>query len=163
VSGTIETRNVVGLTALFLLIAVPCVADQHAGSKTTQLGVKFAGCYQLSLGRWWPWGFGEDNQFVTPPERIELLTKQGTDGWERGHLLLRALPNTSGRKGSSFWEVQDDHRIDLVWTDGFTGVTIDLRNEGNEFRGKAHPHFDSVVFIQRIAYVKMKKTNCDTH
>jgi hypothetical protein len=163
VNGTIENRHLVGLTAFFLLIAVPSVADQNAASSRTPLEVKFAGCYQLSLGRWWPWGFGEDNHFVTPPERVELLTKQGTEGWERGHLLLRALPNTSGRKGSSFWEVQDDNRIDLVWTDGFTGVTIDLRKEGNKFKGKAHPHFDSFILIQRIAYVKMQKIACDTH
>jgi hypothetical protein len=154
---------VVGLTALFLLTAVPSVANQNAASKRTPLEVRFAGCYQLSLGRWWPWGFGEDNQFVTPPQRIELLSKQGTEGWEQDHLLLRAMPNTFGRKGPSFWKVVDDNRIDLVWTDGFTGVTIDLRKKENEFRGKAHPHFDSFVLIQRIAYVRMRKIACDIH
>jgi len=154
---------VAGLTAFSLLTAMPSGEDQKTASERTPFEIKFAGCYQLNLGRWWPWGFGEDNQFVTLPQRIELLSKQGTEGWEQGHLLLRAMPNTFGRKGPSFWEARDDNRIELVWTDGFTGVTIDLRKEKHEFRGKAHPHFDSFALIQRIAYVKMRKITCDTH
>lgn len=162
-NGTIKFAILAGLTTPLLMIAVPSVADQNAASNRSPLDIKFAGCYQLNLGRWWPWGFGEDNQFVTPPQRIELLSEQGTEGWERRHLLLRAMPNASGRKGPSFWEVQDENRIDLVWTDGFTGLTVDLRKEGNEFRGKGHPHFDSFVLIRRVAYVKMRNIACDTH
>lgn len=43
----------------------------------------FAGCYAVELGRWWPWSFGEDTKFVTPPTQMQLLTQKGTQGFEQ--------------------------------------------------------------------------------
>lgn len=159
-NGFDQTHKVVRFATVFLLILSSALASQEPASRNAPEHSDMAGCYELSMGRWWPWGFGEDAQFVTPPERIELLAKQGTDGWERGHPLVRALPNTSGRRGSSFWEMRPDDHIELVWTDGFTGVTLELKKRENTFRGWAHPHFDSFHLIKRVAHAKMHKIVC---
>lgn len=137
----------------------------RALSKTDM--VSYTGCYQLTLGRWWPWGFGEDAKFVTPPNRIELSPTLGTWGFENGEFLIRAIPaastqesNGGGRPRASFWEVQPSNRVNLYWTDGLTGVTLNLAKQGNKLTGWAHPHFDAVPLIPRIASVKAETIPC---
>ena len=126
----------------------------------------FEGCYELTLGHWWPWSFGEDNEFVAPPEgRISLLSERGTKGFEEHGFLIRAIPPrkgaASGRGGPSYWNVKSANEIDLIWNDGFTGVTLSLKMRGDELRGWAHPHFDGPTFIPRIAHVIARKIACD--
>jgi hypothetical protein len=161
VSAAHRNRGPIGLIVVFLLSLLLGLAGQEVASEKATLPSTLPGCYRLSLGRWWPWGFGEDTQFVTPPARIELLTTRGTEGFEQGHSLLRGLPRTPGRRGPSFWEVTPNGGVDLVWKDGFTGITINLRKEGDLLRGRAHPHFDSPVLIKRTAYVTMRKIDCN--
>ena len=91
----------------------------------TQVAASFAGCYELRLGRWWPWGFGKENAYVTPPSRIQLITERGAQGFEQDGYLIRPMKSpTTGRGGPSYWQVKSDEKIDLIWTDGFTGVTL---------------------------------------
>lgn len=128
----------------------------------TQAAASFAGCYELKVGRWWPWGFGEDNSFVTPPSRIQLLSDRGTKGFEQDGYLIRAMKGSRpGRGAPSCWRVRSGDRIDLIWNDGFTGVTLDLERHGDELRGRAHPHFDS-PFTRRTASVTARRIPCET-
>jgi hypothetical protein len=142
-----------------LLATCPLIAQGAIDSQDSS-ATKLTGCYQVKLGRWWPWGLGEDSQFVTPPSRVELLKKRGTDGWEKDHFLVRVLLNTPGRRGPSFWDVQSDTHIKLVWTDGFTGVTLNLKKDQDALQGWAHPHFDSFHLITHVARVKMQRILC---
>jgi hypothetical protein len=125
----------------------------------------FTGCYELVLGRWWPWSFGEDTVFATPPTRIELLPEPGTKGFEKNGLVIRTIPpQTSaalGRPVSSFWEMKSRTRVDLVWTNGLSGVTLKLRKHGMELRGWAHPHFDFPTPPPRIQHVTAKRIGCE--
>lgn len=66
--------------------------------------MSFAGCYELKLGRWWPWSFGEDNQFVTPASKIQLLPQQGTEGFEKNGLVDSS--NSSGQWECIWWPPQ---------------------------------------------------------
>jgi hypothetical protein len=121
-----------------------------------------AGCYELKLGRWWPWGFGEDNKFVTPANRIQLLLDRGTEGFEKGYYLIRPMKSASfGRGGVSYWFVGSNGQAALVWNDGFTGVTLEVQKHANELEGWAHPHFDAVPLIPRIATVTARPIACD--
>jgi len=126
----------------------------------------FIGCYQLTLGRWWPWAFGEDTKYVTPPSPVQLLSDRGTEGFEQNGFLLRAIPtnkhSTYVRGGPSYWQVESINQIDLVWTDGFTGVTLKLEKKKDELSGWAHPHFDAAKFIPRRARVVARPIACDT-
>jgi hypothetical protein len=155
---------------LFLTVLTPrCPAQSgdpsHSPSKAEV--ASYTGCYQLTVGRWWPWSFGEDTKYVTPPNRIELSPDLGTEGFGKDHLLIRVVPavpaqkiTVSGGRGASFWEVQPSNRVNLFWTDGFTGVTLKLKKQGYELLGWAYPHFDAVPLIPRIARVKAKLIPC---
>lgn len=153
-----------------LLVAVSwvdCYAQKSTPGNTprAQTAVdSFAGCYELTLGRWWPWGFGSDDAFFTPPRRIKLLTEPGTKGWEENGLLLRALQDSGatkgGRGGPSYWNVRSQNQIDLTWTDGFTGISIRLSRTGKELRGWVHPHSDAPMFIYHTAHVTARLIDC---
>ncbi len=124
----------------------------------------FVGCYELNLGRWWPWGFSGDNPFVTPPQRVRLFSERGTKGFEQYGFLLRAIPehgkSTGGRGRPSYWLVDSTNRVSLIWNDGFTGVTLKLERDGSDLHGWAHPHFDSPHFIPHTAHIVATKIDC---
>jgi hypothetical protein len=128
--------------------------------------MSFAGCYELKLGRWWPWSFGEDNQFVTPPSKIQLIPQQGTDGFEKYGFVIRQIPpakgGAPGRRRSSFWLVKSDNNVQLIWTNGLSGVSLNLGRHGDKLRGWAHPHFDFPMFIPRIMHVTALRIACDS-
>lgn len=126
----------------------------------------YAGCYELSMGRWWPWAFGEDTKYVTPPKRIELSPDVETEGFGKDRLAVRSLPfsaesASSPTRRASFWTVGKDEKIEITWTDGFTGLTVELNHDGSGLSGWAHPHFDSAKFIPRIAHVTAKRIACN--
>jgi hypothetical protein len=145
-----------------------CKKDSQVCSKSVPVESPvslFTGCYQLTLGKWWPWAFGEDTKFVTPPSRIRLLPEVGTKGFEQNRFLLRTLETkeevASGSRESSYWQVRSANQIDLTWTDGFTGVTLKLEKKEDELSGWAHPHFDAVKVIPRTARVVARLFACD--
>ena len=125
----------------------------------------FIGCYELTLGRWWPWSFGEDTKYVTPPSRVQLFRERGTEGFEQNGFLLRAMSANKSAKpargGPSYWQLISSNRIDVTWTDGFTGVMLKLEKEGNDLHGWARPHFDAPKFIPRTAHVIARRIACD--
>lgn len=165
-------ENAIKVWRCFVFVSIIAwSSSQQAKSQTsvqTQsalLPTSFAGCYELKMGRWWPWSFGGDTIFVTPPSRIELLSERGTKGFERDGFLIRAIPQPKGAApangGPSYWQVKSDNQIDLMWNDGFSGVTLALRKVGNDLSGWAHPHFDFPT-IPRIARVTARRISCDT-
>jgi hypothetical protein len=132
----------------------------QAGTNDVAAAEPFAGCYELKLGRWWPWGFGRDTQYVTPPSRIQLLAERGTKGFEQDGFLIRAIKGTApGRGGPSYWQVRSSDLIDLIWNDGFSGVTLRLKKRGNELDGRAHPHFDFPT-VARTAKATAQRIAC---
>jgi hypothetical protein len=166
-SRPVIAKCVAPIPLLIVLTWIDCYAQKStlATAPREQTTVdSFAGCYELTLGRWWPWGFGSDDTFFTPPRRIKLLTEPGTKGWEEKGLLLRALPDPAptrtGRRGPSYWNVLSPNQIELTWTDGFTGITIKLNRTGNELRGWVHPHSDAAMFIHHSAHVTARLIYC---
>jgi len=168
-------RNIFALSleALLFVVAISPMSAAQAPppitSDATESGsaaASFAGCYQVQLGRWWPWSFGEDTVFVTPPNRIRLLAQRGTEGFEDNAFIIRVLPPEKQavhgiRRVWSYWTVKSTKDVDLVWTDSLTGVVLKLHKRGNDLRGSAHPHFDFPTFIPRTAHVKARKMPCE--
>jgi hypothetical protein len=152
---------------LILGVVLASLLQSEANGQTqpAPLSKSFEGCYELTLGRWWPWSFDGDNEFVTPPSRIRLLSERGTKGFEQDGFLIRPIPPrkgaASGRGGPSYWNLKSASAIDLIWTDGFTGVTLSLEKRGDQLRGWAHPHFDAAPLIPRVAHVVARKIACD--
>ena len=139
-------------------------SEANAQTQSASLNASFAGCYELKLGRWWPWSFGEDNEFVTPPTKIQLLPVPGTVGFEQNGFVIRRIPpdegSTFGRRRSSYWQVRSGTHVDLIWTNGLSGVTVNLRKHGDKLRGWAHPHFDFPT-LPRIMHVTARPIACD--
>ena len=145
----IEKRNVFAhlLGALLLVLAISPASVAQARLPTTSEAAEdgvatapFVGCYQVIVGRWWPWSFGEDTVFVTPPSRIRLLSQRGTEGFEDNGFIIRVLPPDKVavhgiRRVWSYWTVKSTRGADLVWTDGLTGVVLKLHKRGNDLRG----------------------------
>jgi len=156
------------LTVIFLFPGLTACRPQkqsHSEAKE-ETPASFAGCYEVNLGRWLPWGFsgeGKDGFFlVTPPSRIQLSLEQGTKGFEKDYFLIRPIKGTApGRGGPSYWLVQSNGRVDLIWNDGFTGVVLELEKHGDELRGWAHPHFDAVPLISHTARVTAQQIACE--
>ena len=153
-----------------MLAPARCFAHQGELVASPQIAqevpvASFAGCYELRLGRWWPWSFGEETKYVTPPSLVRLLPERGTEGFEKNGFIIRPLPArggmASGRGGPSYWQIKASNRIDLIWTDGFTGVTLTLKKGGNELHGWAHPHFDAPKLVPRMAHVTAHRAACD--
>lgn len=133
-----------------------------AQNNEPQISAKpFVGCYQLHLGRWWPWGFGDDSSFVSVPRTIELLSERGKDGFEKNEFLVRAIPATASSRRKSYWRPTGDTKVSLFWTDGFTGVTVNLEKDEGVLSGWAHPHFDTPMLVSRFAHAVATPIWCE--
>jgi len=166
----VMTACCISMIVMFIVILPNCFAQGSNSAAIPQPhdeieASSFTGCYQLSLGKWWPWDFGEDTVFVTPPTNIELLSEHGTVGFETNGFKIRTISPQSnvlpGRPISSFWEIKSRTRVHLTWTNGLSGVTLDLKKHGTELRGRAHPHFDFPPFVPRTQHVTAKRITCD--
>jgi hypothetical protein len=131
------------LSFVRIAVAVPPCLDAQTRAKGQESAeaqaLAFAGCYELGLGRWWPWSFGGETKLVAPPRRINLLLTRGTVGFEEDQLLVRPLSDIKGlapaRAGPSDWQPKSDALVDLEWNDGFTGATLNLERVGKELSG----------------------------
>jgi hypothetical protein len=168
----LERLGIFHLNFLVLIVSISVIGASCSRNETPtvepkppgQLGQAFVGCYELALGRWWPWSFGGDTVLVTPPRHIELLPTLGTHGFEKNHHLIRPIRGTdesaSARGGPSFWEPKADKQVDLTWADGFTGVTLTLEKQGNELNGWAHPYLDSGILVPRAEHIAGRTIPC---
>jgi hypothetical protein len=158
-------RSAAAVLVFLAVISTGCGGRTSGSDLNAQTAVPtapFLGCYELKMGRWWPWSFGEDTVYVTPPSGIELLGERGTQGFEKGNFLVRTTHSgMPSRGGPSYWLPSADDNLDVTWNDGFTGVTLKFSKRGGELRGWAHPHFDSFHFVPRIARVTGRKIVCD--
>jgi hypothetical protein len=156
-------RLAVAATIFVILAVSPSeTVSQESSSPQTLMSaaVPFAGCYELQLGRWWPWSMGDDTKFVTPPQHIELRLQRGTELFERNGLLIRAIPPSASRR-SSFWLLQGRDGVDLIWTSGFSGVSLRLKKHEKELRGWAHAFFDSPR-PPHLAHVRARPIPCSS-
>ena len=120
------------------------------------------GCYDLTLSAWRPdLNLGEDAVFITPPQRIELFAEKGTKGWESEGYIARAAPGVkpSVHRGA-YWLPKSSQDIEIVWTTGFSGLTMDLRIDAIGLRGKAKSFWD-FPRKQQTADVVAHKVDCE--
>lgn len=155
-------KRLVLLLLVVTLFSAASSSNERGSDPATKVDVRpYAGCYRITLGRWWPWGYGEEAKYVTPPNSIRLMPERGTEGFEKDQLLIRVfpLPRTSSARGGSFWDVQGSD-VYMIWTDGFAGVSLKLEKRGGQLVGWAHPHFDSWRLIPHVARAKAQPIPC---
>jgi hypothetical protein len=103
-------------------------------------------CYKLFVGDWKPAVVpAADTLFHEPPEWFRLDT-----AWveAEGHLvepdLIRRLPSMTKRQVGR-WHTEGKERLLVHWSDGFTGVSLDLRGiSGDSLVGRARVLTDAL-------------------
>lgn len=102
------------------------------------------GCYELTLSAWRPnLKLQRDAEFITPPRRIQLFAEQGKEGWEANGYIVKAAPGVkpSIHRGS-YWLPKSSRSIKIVWTTGFSGLSMVLTVDGRDLRGTAESFWD---------------------
>jgi hypothetical protein len=155
-------RSNAAFVLLFTLLAFDTALPPWLMAREPATGpASYAGCYEIKMGRWWPWGFGEDNKFVAPAKLIELSTEVETEGFGKGYFTIRSIPPAPPGGPSLYWLLTRDDHLVLVWNGRFTGVNLDLRRGRTWLRGWAHPHFDTPQIVPRIARVQARRKPCE--
>jgi hypothetical protein len=117
------------------------------------------GCYELGVLKW-PHDLGEDNVFITPPVRIEIMPEKGSKGFEVNGYLVRPAPGVSPSiHRASYWRPTGKTTIEIVWTTGFSGLSMKLHVEREALKGKAKPFWDFPRWGQ-TAHVLAHKIDC---
>jgi hypothetical protein len=115
-----------------------------------------AGCYELTLSQWRPAiSLGDDAMFISPPGRIELTTTPDHTWDEHGLKLTPARGVSPSIHKSSYW-TDNGRRVHIVWTTGFSGLTMDLQERGSNLEGTAHTFWDFPRPRQTSRVVAMK-------
>jgi hypothetical protein len=120
------------------------------------------GCYALTMSPWFPpMRLGDDEQLITPPPRIQLLTEKGTEEGESRGYLVRAAPGAQPSIHSSmYWLPKGSKTLEITFTDGFSGVVLSLKTADAEtLHGKATTFWD---FDRRrqVAEVTARRVSC---
>jgi hypothetical protein len=132
----------VSLAALAALLASSCASGPPVADP--QKAAPFVGCYKLTLGPWAPkMDLEGDEGFVAMSEAIRLTDEIGTQGFPRGHFLLRNVPGTAGgRIPPSYWRIEGKNDLVLVWTDGYSSIIAEMTRVKDGLRGRAQTHWD---------------------
>jgi hypothetical protein len=156
----------IGFSTLFC-IAVISAPRQSLGQKAKTEESKVVrpeaiqGCYDLPALSWKPdLKLGEDEDFITPPQRIQILADHGSVGLEKNGYLVRPAPGfPKSIHRASYWEATGPRAIEVVFTTGTSGLSMKLKVEGETLRGIAITHWD---FPRRkqTAHVNAHKIEC---
>lgn len=156
----------IGLSSLFC-VGVISAPRQSVAQKTEQKESKsvkpeaIQGCYEFGALSWKPdLKLGEDEVFITPPQRIRLLAEPGSVGFEKNGYLVRPAPGfPPSVHRASYWEPTGPNTLEVVFTTGTSGLSMQLKVEGETLRGKAKTHWD---FPRRgqTAQIIAQKTDC---
>jgi len=115
-----------------------------------------AGCYELKLSQWSPAiSLGDDSVFISPPRRIQLTTAPDHSWDEHGLKVTPAGGESPSIHTSAYWTA-NGRRVHIVWTTGFSGLTMDLHERGSNLEGMAHTFWDFPRPRQTSRVVAMK-------
>jgi hypothetical protein len=142
---------------LFLLFfgLPPVVVGQERAA-----GAPLAGCYRIELSQWEPPLRHPDNApYHTPPMEFRLHATTGDGMFERDLMIARPLiPH--GRTPTAYWYRPRPDSLRVVWTDGVTGVQLDLATSSDALRGTATALTDIVGPPVSKAEVVVRRTPC---
>jgi hypothetical protein len=158
------------LSALSFVSQMQCVVIAQDRAKTPDPKQKASnltkpktikGCYEFGELVWQPdLKLGEDAEFIRPPARIQLLDEHGSTGFEANGYLVRPAPGVDRSiHRASCWVPKGPKAIEIVWTTGFSGLTMNLELESDTLKGKAETFWDFTREHQ-TASVTAHKVEC---
>ena len=149
-------------SARILIFCVAVVAGGISAAAVASGAEKAAsapdGCYQINAGPWQPALEGHDGEFVGLPQRVRFTNLKSE--WDRASFRVQPIGPVSTRvRPHSYWHPQDGG-IFLNWTDGFTGVIMNLERTKTGFRGTAMTHWDATEHATQRSSVVLTRMEC---
>ena len=126
------------LAGAVAVMACDSTADPENDFEVTAATV--IGCYELAIGTWTP----QPEEYMPPPVRFELTSEVGTDALENGRTLIGSRAGDPGNPYRwSWWQVTPDPKLQLIFSTGFTGVSLEFDRGGSStFEGTARAFVD---------------------
>lgn len=117
------------------------------------------GCYSVTLGTW---SAELPEQLPPPPARLQLSDSLGTAVLENGRRVVRSMPPGSIKAYPfQFWEPREQGDVLVIFSNGFTGMTMDLAPAAAGLSGTARGFFDFGTF-DVSAPVQLARVSCGT-
>jgi hypothetical protein len=101
-------------------------------------------CYKLHMSPWSPSiRLGGDEVYTTVPEAFELTNTPSRTiiGKREEFLVTPVLGAKPSVHEKAYWYLENG-RIELVWTNGFSGVSMNLKRGETSLKGSAHTFWD---------------------
>ena len=147
---------------LHLLLGVVHTAPQELSAQES----RFVGCYVLTMSPWRPEG-ASDPSFVVP-QKVELTRRSGTESEAFGASSLtdwRILRAFGGAEETDhpwkLWRLDPKGHVELQWSSGFSGVSMELRERHGLLYGIAETFTDTSQ-EEHVADVEAKRVSCGT-
>jgi hypothetical protein len=113
-------------------------------------------CFAVSLGTWAP---ALPEPLPPVPATIRLTDSLGVDGLESGRMQVMAVPAESESYRWAWWDRRGGDSLRVVFSTGFTGVTLHLTRRGSDFEGSAAAFFD-FTYESPEATARLTRTDC---
>jgi hypothetical protein len=102
------------------------------------------GCYAVVVGAWQPpVELGRSAISLVPPAHIKLTRVRGTRGWANRHFIVVPILGATSQHQGIYWDVTPEHEVRVVFTNGFSGLTMSLRSTSAGLSGSATSFWDS--------------------
>ena len=135
--------------SISLTISVTCAAGD------------LAGCYELKLSHWSPAiSLGADEAFISPPSRVELTTTPEHTWDAHGFKVTAAAGASPSVHTFSYW-TSDGHHVHIKWTNGHSGLTMDLDVRGSDLVGTAQTFWD-FSRPEQTSHVVATRISCES-
>ena len=141
------------LLTLFMAADVATVCAQIADPQV--------GCYEVELGEWSPPLSPGADRYHVPPRRVHLTDSIGTQGRERGRMLVRPLIPHLVLQPTAYWQRMRPDSVSLRWSDGLAGVQLDLAAGPDSMHGQATAFTDVVGVRLPEAAAVLRRVSCD--
>jgi hypothetical protein len=121
-----------------LFVMSPMLISACANSPITSPSA--LACYTLTLGAW---SGTLPEPLPPPPSALQLTDSLGTTVLENGQRVVRSMPPGSTKAYPfQYWVPREQRVVFIVFSNGFTGMTLDLAPEGGDLSGTARAFFD---------------------
>lgn len=99
-------------------------------------------------------------QLPPPPAKLQLTDSLGTTILENGRRVVRSMPVGSIKAYPfQFWEPREQGDVLVIFSNGFTGMTMDLAPVLGGLSGTARAFFDFGTF-DVSASVQLTRASC---
>jgi hypothetical protein len=115
-------------------------------------------CYTTNLGPWDPPVRGPGSEFWEIPQTVRL-TNTPLEGFVGSFKIEPVVYDESITRRWGSWELQGN-TLRVLWLDGFTGVSADLKASNGGLSGIAETHEDGNAGYHRRASLALEPTPC---